>query len=115
MEFSLLENITYLKDLKNLIKKDSSYDDLDVIINENLIKIEIYNIMPMAILTTFKCFKLKGFSKHYIYTQIYKKLKNLYANLNPENKNIWGLKFKNIKIEHISYYPKLKKIEVSIS
>ncbi|MFX1480412.1 MAG: hypothetical protein ACFFCI_20130 [Promethearchaeota archaeon] len=96
---------------------NSTTKDLDkIIIKEKEITIEIYSVIPLAILTTFKTTSLEGFSKRTIFLKIYQEINSLFRKLDPyKSEGIWGTKIEEIEFNYILYYPKLNKIKVSVS
>lgn len=117
-EVILLDKKTKLDDLRGLIqKKSNNQESLDIVlINENKINVIIYKIIPLAVLKIFECNKSIGFSKREIFLQIYKEISVLFTKLDPyKKKGIWGIFFDELQINHILFYPSLKKMNVSIS
>ncbi len=115
IEVALLEKIIDLNDLKSLIEEKSN--DLDsIIIPEENTTVQIYNVIPLAILSTFECNNPKGFSKRDVYIQIYEEINRLFRMLDPyKEMGIWGIYYDELQINYIDFAPQLNKVEVSIS
>lgn len=104
-----------INELKQIINEKSN--DLDkILINEKELRIENYNIIPVAILISFECKSSNGFSKCDIFLQVLKGIDQIYRIMDPyKDMNVWGIYYDEVTIDYIGLYPEFNEVEVSIS